>query len=44
LLHLRQKIDELMHATVGLLRAGFEQIVKFFVVPEKFANREHGSV
>jgi hypothetical protein len=33
-----------MHAAVGLLRAGFEQVVKLFVVPKKFANREHWSV
>jgi hypothetical protein len=33
-----------MDAAVGLLRAGFEQVEKFFVVSEKFANGKHGSI
>jgi hypothetical protein len=35
---LGQKIDQMMHAAVGLLRAGLKQIVKFFVVSEESAG------
>ena len=40
-LEFAQQIDEVMNAAVGLLRAGFEQIEKFFVVSEKFPDRKH---
>jgi hypothetical protein len=36
-----EKRDEMVDAAVGLLRAGFEQIEKLFVVAEKLADREH---
>ena len=41
MLELRQEIDQMMDAAVGLLRAGFEQIEKLFVVSKKFPDREH---
>jgi hypothetical protein len=30
-----------VNAAVGLLGAGFEQVVKLFVVAEELADREH---
>ena len=41
LLQFLQQIDQMMHAVVGLLRAALEQIEKFFVVSEKFADGKH---
>ena len=41
MLQLRQKGHEMMHAAVRLLRAGFEQIEKLFVVSQKFSDRKH---
>ncbi len=41
-LQLGQERDQMMHALVGLLRAGLEQVEEFFVVSEQFFNREHG--
>src|SRR5437764_8636890 len=41
MLELRQQSDQMMHAAVGLLRAGFEQIEKILVVSKKFPDLEH---
>ena len=41
MLEFGQKGHEVMHAAVRLLRAGFEQIEKLFVVPKKFSDRKH---
>ena len=40
-LELRQQRDQMMHAAVRLLRAGFQQIEKLFVVSQEFSDREH---
>ena len=37
-LELRQQVDQMMDAAIGLLRARFEQIEKLFVVSEKFTD------
>src|SRR5438876_10951996 len=44
MLEFAEKINQMMDAAVGLLRAGFEQIVKLFVVTEELADREHNAL
>jgi hypothetical protein len=36
-----QQPNQMMNAAVGLLRAGFQQIVKLSIASDKFLNREH---
>ena len=43
-LELGQQRHQFVDAAIGLLRAGFEQIEKFFVLPQQLANREHESI
>ena len=44
MLEFPEKINQMMDAAVGLLRAGFEQVVKLFVVTEELADREHNGL
>jgi hypothetical protein len=41
-LELREQIDEVMNAAIGLLRARLQQVVKLLIVPEDFFERKHG--
>jgi hypothetical protein len=41
MLQFAEERDEMMDAAVGLLRAGFEEIEKLFVVTEELADRKH---
>ena len=41
MLQFPEQINQVMDAAIGLLGAGFEQIVEFFVAPEQLLNRKH---
>ncbi len=38
-----QQRDQMMHACIGFFRALLQQIVKLFVAPKDFLDREHSS-
>src|SRR5438477_8932985 len=44
MLEFPEKINQMMDAAIGLLRAGFEKVVKLFVVTEELADRKHNAL
>src|SRR5438876_11903672 len=44
MLEFPEKINQVMDAAIGLLRASLEEIVKLFVVTEELADRKHNVV